>query len=279
MSTLAKRLLTFFIGVPLLTGIVFITYQNHIALNLILIIFAALATNELYNMASTKTKLPSKPLIIILSTLLPALSYLFIILDLSLEPISWILLFFIILLMGIESCTEKEFTSSIEKIGLSTLIILYCGFGLSFISRMAILENSLYYIVLFMLIVFGCDSAAWLFGMLFGKNNRGIIKASPNKSIAGFLGGIICDVLIAILAKVFFPEIFIGEMWKMILLALLTSIAAIVGDLIESVFKRSCNFKDSGNLIPGRGGVLDSIDSFIVAAPVFYIAIYFLYFV
>ena len=63
----------------------------------------------------------------------------------------------------------------------------------------------------------------------------------------------------------------------MVILALITTLAAIVGDLIESVFKRSLNIKDSGNIIPGRGGILDSTDSILIAAPIFYIGIYFIY--
>ena len=61
------------------------------------------------------------------------------------------------------------------------------------------------------------------------------------------------------------------------ILGAITAVAAIIGDLIESVFKRSCDIKDSGNLIPGRGGVLDSIDSVIIAAPIFYIGYNFLF--
>ncbi len=63
----------------------------------------------------------------------------------------------------------------------------------------------------------------------------------------------------------------------MAFIGLFTSLAAIAGDLIESVLKRACQVKDSGRLIPGRGGVLDSIDSILIAAPIFYISYTFLF--
>jgi phosphatidate cytidylyltransferase len=58
---------------------------------------------------------------------------------------------------------------------------------------------------------------------------------------------------------------------KAIILSVLTAVVANIGDLIESAFKRSAKMKDSGTLIPGRGGLLDSIDSMLVAAPIFYL--------
>ena len=65
------------------------------------------------------------------------------------------------------------------------LIIFYTGFLITFLSRLTSLENSKIVITLFLLNVFICDSLAWFFGILFGKNNRGIIAASPNKSLVG----------------------------------------------------------------------------------------------
>ena len=122
-----------------------------------------------------------------------------------------------------------------------------------------------------------CDSGAWFFGILFGKSTRGFVAASPNKSLVGFIGGISGSIASGCLFKFIFPEVFTISYPRLIILGLITSIAAIVGDLIESVFKRSCNVKDSGNLIPGRGGILDSIDSVLIAAPIFYIGYNFLF--
>ena len=125
------------------------------------------------------------------------------------------------------------------------------------------------------LFVFICDSLAWFFGVLFGKSTRGYVAASPNKSLVGFIGGISCSIIEGFLFKCIFPEKIPFSYIEIFILGFLTAIASIIGDLIESVFKRSSGVKDSGNIIPGRGGVLDSIDSIVIAVPVFYICQYF----
>jgi phosphatidate cytidylyltransferase len=107
--------------------------------------------------------------------------------------------------------------------------------------------------------------------MTLGKGNRGFIKVSPNKSIIGFIGGIFGSILIALLTQYFFPEILPGPYYKGVILGFVVSIFAITGDLVESLLKRSADCKDSGNVIMGRGGILDSIDSLLFVAPVFYI--------
>ena len=113
--------------------------------------------------------------------------------------------------------------------------------------------------------------------MLLGKNNRGVVAASPNKSVAGFAGGYVGCILASLIAQAALPHIFSGSLWKSIVFGVLVASAAIVGDLVESVFKRSAGVKDSGVIMPGRGGVLDSIDSLLFAAPVFYLSLLMLY--
>jgi phosphatidate cytidylyltransferase len=121
--------------------------------------------------------------------------------------------------------------------------------------------------------------------MLFGKNNRGIIPASPNKSAAGFIGGTLGSIIITagavLLAPAFFASRYaygaasgngiVPSLCAAAALGLFTGIAAMLGDLCESAIKRSAGVKDSGNIMLGRGGVLDSIDSIAVSAPVFYL--------
>ena len=277
MSKVAKRLLTFFIGLPLVIAIVFCDYLYHLPLQIIVGIFAVLGANEFYKMASTKTELFARELVLIGTALLPFACYTFILSGLSLDISPWLFISISILLMGIESFFTKDFTNSLQKIANSFLIIFYCGFLMTFISRMTILPDSKFVISLFLIFVFMCDSAAWFFGILFGKSTRGFVAASPNKSLVGFIGGIAGSIASGCLFKFIFPQIFTISYPRLMVLGLLTSLAAIIGDLIESVFKRSCNVKDSGNIIPGRGGVLDSIDSILIAAPVFFIGYNFLF--
>ena len=141
---------------------------------------------------------------------------------------------------------------------------------------MALLPSPSLILILYLLMVFLNDSAAWAAGLFLGKGNRGIIPASPNKSIAGFIAGIFASIVTGLWGVYFFPDAFISRFFPLpaagLILGFLTGMAAILGDLGESVLKRSAGLKDSGVLMPGRGGILDSIDSISLAAPVFYLA-------
>ena len=278
MNKVAKRLLVFFIGLPIVIAIVSLYYYNHIALNILVVLASALGANEFYNMASKRFKLFPKTAVIIFTAALPFLAYNFILLDIDLSFLTWILVFDIFAFMGAESLCAKSFEHSIEKIAITVLIIFYCGFMLTFVSRLSsIKEDATIFIYLYFILVFMCDSGAWFFGILFGKGTRGFFSASPNKSLVGFFGGIITSMACGLLFKFLFPVIFYGPFWKVLIVAGTTALAAIIGDLIESVFKRSCDVKDSGNLIPGRGGLLDCVDSLILGAPIYYIGVHILY--
>lgn len=278
MNKVAQRLLVFFIGIPTIVLIIFFGFYNHIILNVLAVVFSALAANEFCNMIENKYEIFPKTSIIIFTAAQPFLAYNFILLDLDLSILVWFLVFEIFILMGIESIKSKSFEKSIEKIAMSVLIIFYCGFMITFISKItALKENANYFLLLYFILVFMCDSGAWFFGILFGKSTRGYFAASPNKSLVGFFGGIFTSIFFGVVIKFLFPEVFFGPFWKIIVLSAATGLGAIIGDLIESVFKRSCGVKDSGTLIPGRGGVLDSIDSLLLGAPIFYIGIHFLY--
>lgn len=274
MKKIISRLLVFFIGLPLIITFVWFNQLNHLLLNILVFIITILAVLESYQIFNVNLKLQPKPLIIVLSLIVPITSFICAIFSFSFDYVTIALVIAILLSFVYEiflpgADTGGLFEYSSARVANTSMILFYTGFLFSFVTRMTTWENSKWFLILYLLMVFGCDSLAWLFGMLFGKNNRGFIKASPNKSIAGFLGGIFTSVVCGIAFYFIFPSIF-DSLWKVIVLGLLTATFSILGDLIESVFKRSASFKDSGQIIPGRGGILDSIDSILMAAPIYY---------
>jgi len=281
MDTLLKRLLIFFIGIPaVVVLVVFLPFQKNLPLNIAVIIFSSIGALEFSKMLEKKGLRFSKIESLILGALAPAA----LTLNICFNFPEWTIPLFImagscwaLLSQAFSSLEKMENVTNRLAAGFSLLI--YPGFFMYWIVKMAAWENP-GAILLFLFISFGSDSTAWLFGNLFGANNRGIVAASPNKSIAGFIGGMIGSIIISGGAALLFPAVFLvcngytsipGLVPMAILLGFFTGIAAALGDLAESAVKRSCGVKDSGNLMPGRGGILDSIDSIAVASPVFYL--------
>lgn len=280
MGKLAQRLLTFFIGIPLVILIVWIPAFNHVVLNTVIVIVSLISSLEAYNLMRARSPVQSKPLVVTLSTLIPVSALVCALTgtDFSLTTLTLIADFMLLMVAEVfppagKEAADEAFSESNSRLASSLFVLLYGGFMLTFLCRMTVMRNSTAYLVVFLMMVFICDSAAWLFGMCLGKNNRGYVKASPNKSIAGFLGGIAGSIASGLLGWYLWPEVFAGSPLKVAALGLVVAAAAILGDLAESVFKRSAGCKDSGNVIPGRGGILDSIDSVLMAAPAFYFAV------
>jgi len=251
-------------------------FASHLLLNIIIVAASLISTHELTKMFSNRVKLFSEWIYIASSLILTVSAYVLIYFGVYVELIQWIFAIIILIVFSIEAFAQKEFSKSVEKLGLSLFIIFYGAYLFTYVSRFALIEYSQYYLGLFFVLVFMCDSAAWFFGILLGKSTRGYVKASPNKSLVGFIGGILSSTACGVIAMFIFPKVFNFSIWWMILLGIATSLSGICGDLIESVLKRSCDVKDSGRLIPGRGGMLDCTDSILIAAPVFYIIVYFI---
>lgn len=276
MSKLVQRLLVFFIGIPAVLALVLFSKFNHLLLHIVLLGVINIALSEIYGILKTKGHLQPKIFLLILSLIPTVISYLSFVFNFSNFYVYFSFIICSLLIMAKEvffptDKGENNFEKSIYSIVSGLFIIFYVGLLPSFISKLSGLENSVWYISLYFVMTFICDSFAWLFGMTLGKGNRGFIKVSPNKSIVGFFGGIFGSILIALLTQRFFPEILPDPYYKGIILGFVVSIFAIIGDLVESLLKRSADCKDSGNVILGRGGILDSIDSLLFVAPVFYI--------
>ena len=115
-------------------------------------------------------------------------------------------------------------------------------------------------------LIWSSDTFAYLTGKFFGKHKMAP-KISPKKTWEGFAGGVVLTLVLGFFVEQYFREL--RGNWMIV--GLLVSIFAPLGDLVESQLKRSFAVKDSGNIIPGHGGVLDRLDSFIICAPVVYL--------
>ena len=271
-SKLAQRLLVFFIGLPAVIALVCLKQQHHLALHIMLIASSLCAALELHGIFSHTFNLQNKAFIAALSVAVPLTAFLCAFFNLTTKYIDGVFIGVVLLSLAAEVVTAQTFENSNARLMASTFIILYSGYLPTFISKMTMKTDSVALIAVFLLMVFMCDSIAWLFGNLFGKHNRGVIKASPNKSVAGFIGGFAGAAASGLVGRAVWGDVFDGSSAKVVALGLLIAFCAITGDLVESVLKRSANCKDSGSLIPGRGGVLDSVDSIFFAAPVYYLA-------
>ncbi|MDR0599609.1 MAG: phosphatidate cytidylyltransferase [Treponema sp.] len=277
MGKVARRLGVFFIGIPAVAAlIVFLPHHNHLALNLLVTVLSSLGAVEFAGMLKIKGFFVRVPEAAVLGSLSP-LAMTFIVSfgadgeitrSLFIIGASWLLI------SGI-FCRRDDFSLVLSRLAAGFSVMIYPGLLLSWIITMSTLEHSTIVLLAFILTVMVNDSLAWTAGKLFGKNNRGLFPASPNKSLAGFAGGLASSVLVCVLLALLIPGAFrpdqIPALPSGVLLGLLSGLAVALGDLAESAIKRGCGLKDSGALIPGRGGVLDSTDSVALSAPVFYV--------
>jgi len=271
----------FAIGVPLIImPAVVLPHCNFLAFHVEIVLTSIIATIEMNRLVRAKSGTNTSPaLLSILGTLIIIAGYF-----MNLHLATWGLIvalylcaFFVLFANEFVSSFKGEFDKVLHRLSFSMFILTYPWFFSIFFSRLVSLPSPRYSISLFLLIVFFCDSSSWLFGKLLGKGNRGIFLVSPNKSIAGFIGGYLGALFISAVVYYFFdfPNM---KLWQVAVLSACTTTAAIAGDLVESMLKRSCNIKDSGWIVFGRGGILDSMDSLLFAVPVFYVVFkYFLH--
>ncbi len=154
----------------------------------------------------------------------------------------------------------------VEELGKSMMAQMYVSVPLATSVALYLLGGWELVLSIFIFIWIN-DTGAFCVGSLFGKR-RLFERISPKKSWEGFWGGFSFCVEVAYLLSIY--HILSGggmEVMQFTLMAALVSVFATLGDLVESMMKRSLSIKDSGNLIPGHGGILDRIDSFLIVSP------------
>lgn len=149
-----------------------------------------------------------------------------------------------------------------DEIGFILLGAFYVGMGFHFLIETR--NDGIEWIVYCLLVVWTTDSGAYFVGRKFGKNKLWP-EISPKKTIEGFVGGIVIAVIFAIGLQYIQP--IMSSFVSLILITIVASIMGQMGDLVESAIKRHYNVKDSGNILPGHGGILDRFDSLLFVVP------------
>ncbi len=182
----------------------------------------------------------------------------------------WELLFIVLALLFLIMMQLKRRESQGAVVGISTTLfgILYIAWFFSYVVRISLMPNGINYVITVVMITKMTDIGAYLIGSRFGKRPL-FPRISPKKSVEGAIGGLLFGVLTGMACRNFVPEQ-IFSLGHLALLGLVLGIIGQLGDLSESLMKRDCGIKDSANIIPGFGGILDVIDSLLFTFPVFY---------
>lgn len=158
----------------------------------------------------------------------------------------------------------QELEGIAGQLGIATLGLLYLGIAFPFWGWLRELDRGNSIVLLAIAPACLCDTMGFLAGKSFGRC-RFAPKVSPNKTWEGFVGALVGSLIGSIVIwQLLLP---LMKWYYVIGLALVIWITSPFGDLIESMFKRSCGVKDSGAMIPGHGGILDRLDALIFTAP------------
>jgi phosphatidate cytidylyltransferase len=183
--------------------------------------------------------------------------------------------FLILFVLGL--CLRQFFsrsnTAGILAISTTLFGLMYVPWLLNFIQKINFFPDveGHYYLLYFVLITKFSDTGAYSVGSLIGRHKM-IPRISPGKTWEGFGGAILFSTLASLAFVHFFKAKMPGMNWQhAIILGVILSVSAVIGDLIESLFKREAKVKDSGHFFPGIGGILDLLDSLLFNAPIMYL--------
>ena len=259
-NNLTQRVIVAILGVTIIISAI---YWNVWSYFFVFLIIAFFSIREFYKLVGIDGFLPLTFWGTLSGVLIYTLSFL-VQMD-HIEPVIFYLVFpfsSIIYFIKLYKKTDlKPFTS----IAYTFLGILYVAIPFSLLHVIAFCTGNYQFEIVtgILLLTWASDTGGYFTGTLFGRTKL-FLRISPKKSWEGFVGGALLTLLIAFLLSEF---IVILPLWKWLTIGILTVIAGTYGDLVESLFKRSINIKDSGESLPGHGGFLDRFDALLLSLP------------
>jgi phosphatidate cytidylyltransferase len=183
--------------------------------------------------------------------------------------------FLILFVLGLclRQFLARSQASGLMAVSTTLFGLMYVPYLLNFVQKINFFPGvqGHYFLLYFVLITKFSDTGAYSVGSLIGKHKM-IPRISPGKTWEGFAGAILFSALASLLFVHFLKSKMAGMNWRhALILGSVLSVCAVVGDLIESIFKREADVKDSGHFFPGIGGVLDLLDSLLFNAPIMYL--------
>ncbi len=263
MNKILKRSLTGAIFVLVLVGSILF---HPISFGLLFAFIIVLGMNEFYSLIKTKKSIhPQKYLGILFGVLLFSATFLHARNYLN----SSLFILIIPALAGlflVELYRNKP--NPFENIAFTILGIIYIAVPFSFLPYLLYHDTLTFAfkpeIVLgYFVLIWTNDTGAYLTGITIGKHPL-FKRISPKKSWEGFIGGMLFTVAISLLVSKFSHEL---NPYHWMAVAAIIAVFGVLGDLVESMLKRSLDVKDSGNILPGHGGILDRFDSILISSP------------
>jgi phosphatidate cytidylyltransferase len=264
LKNIILRTITGAVFVAVLTSAILFHPLTYFALFGIVLVVGFFELVKLYPTESKILKISS----FILSLLVYGLSFLILVNELDFCLFAFVLPFILaIFIQVLFTQTEKP----LQMLANTFFPVFYLSIPLSLMSYLGFVEGhySGKLLMGMFFLIWTNDTGAFLSGITLGKHKM-FPRISPKKTWEGTIGGVLLTVVMSYVLSIYWIPM---PLWQSILLAVTVGVFATLGDLTESMFKRAADVKDSGNILPGHGGILDRFDSLLFVAP----AVAFLY--